>query len=61
MIITVKEARKKLGSSAKSMTDEEVERVIHDLEALARLCLDMYLERKAKNLSVNIPNDVVKK
>lgn len=59
--MTPKEARKKLGSSAKDTTDEEAEKLIQDLEALARLCFDMYFEQKRKGLSVNLPNDVTKK
>lgn len=46
MLMTVAEARQQLGDVAESMTDEEVERIMIDLEALARLCLDMYRESK---------------
>lgn len=48
MLMTVEEARKRLKSTVKDMTDEEVEKLIQDLEALARLCMDMYLEKKRK-------------
>jgi len=45
--MTVDEARRRLGSAAESMTDAEVERILIDLEALARLCLDMYMKERA--------------
>jgi Ca2+-binding EF-hand superfamily protein len=35
-IISVKEARKILGKEAKSMSDEEIEKVINDLDAIAK-------------------------
>ncbi len=46
--MTVKEARIKLEGAADNMSDEEVEKLIQDLEALARLCLAMYREEKRK-------------
>lgn len=53
MLMTVKEARAKLESAADGMSDEEVKRLIQDLEALARLCLDMYIEKKASERVAN--------
>lgn len=46
LIISVKEARKLLGKDAKEMTDEEVEKLIKDLDQLARLVFKMYRERE---------------
>lgn len=39
LIISVKEARKILGKSAHDLTDDEIEKIIIDLEALARFTL----------------------
>lgn len=47
-VMTVEEARVLPEGAADKMSDEEVERLIQDLEALARLCLDMYLASKQK-------------
>lgn len=50
MIISIKEARKLLSSTAKDMSDEEVERLISDLHFLAKHALEMYkMQLSAKN------------
>lgn len=59
MLMTVKEARAKLEGSADDMSDEEVEKLIQDLEALARLCLDMYWEDRRKRATRVEPNAIV--
>lgn len=39
LIISVKEARKLLGDDAKKMSDDEVEKLIRDLDVMARYAL----------------------
>lgn len=45
-IITVKEARKLLGVSAKSLTNEEIKQMLIEYESLARYVIRDYLVRK---------------
>lgn len=52
LIISVKEARKLLGKSGATISDAEVERIIIDLEAIARLTIRGILEGRIK-----IPED----
>jgi hypothetical protein len=59
MLMTIEEARVELEGAADKMTDEEVERLIQDLEALARLCLDMYKESKRKQIVLGEPDAIV--
>lgn len=41
-IISVKEARKILGKEAKNMTDQEVAKLIDDLDFLAKYAIQQY-------------------
>lgn len=55
-IITVKEARKLLGSDANGMSDEEVEQIIGTLHSLAKAALDdartkLRMKKDAKDLA----------
>jgi hypothetical protein len=45
-VITIKEARKLLGSKAKSMTNGEIKQMITDYESLARHAIRDYMVRK---------------
>jgi hypothetical protein len=45
-LITVKEARKLLGASAKNLTNEEIKVMIRDYTSLARYAVRDYLVRK---------------
>ena len=46
LIISVKEARKLLGASAKNLTNEEIKIIIIDYELLARYAIRDHLVRK---------------
>ncbi len=48
LIISVKEARKLLGKDASKMTDQEVEKLIIDLDEIARLYFKEIREGKIK-------------
>lgn len=48
LIISVKEARKLLGKTAKNMTDEEIEKTIIDLNFIAKHALKDIQENKHK-------------
>ena len=45
-LMTVEEAREYIDDSLGELRDQEAEQLVKDAEALARLCLDMYLEEK---------------
>ncbi|MEK7059839.1 MAG: hypothetical protein AAB971_03725 [Patescibacteria group bacterium] len=45
-LITVKEARKLLGVSAKNLTNEEIKTMVRDYTSLARYAVRDYLVRK---------------
>lgn len=47
-IISINEARKSLGSAAKSLSDKEIKLLIGDCEQLARLTIRQYLVRKSR-------------
>lgn len=47
LLISVKEARKVLGSLAKEMTNEELESLIIDSDQMVRILLRAYLVRKS--------------
>ena len=44
----VKKARKILGKEAKHLSDQEVEKIIHNSETLADIALDMFEEKLKK-------------
>lgn len=46
LIISLKEARKLLGASSKSITNEELEKLINDTETVVRLGLREYIRSK---------------
>ena len=46
-IITVKEARKLLGATAKDLSDQAIKSLVSDCEQLARLTIRQYLIRKS--------------
>jgi hypothetical protein len=50
--MTVEEVREYLDDSPGELTDQEVEQLVKDAEALARLILDIYLESKQKHAGV---------
>lgn len=61
-IITVKEARKLLGSDANGMSDEEVEQIVGTLHSLAKAALDdartkLRMKKDAKDLA-NLVYDI---
>ena len=45
-IITVKEARKILGKAAQKLTDDEIERLVDDLDVIARYAIKNFKELK---------------
>lgn len=45
-IMTVKEARKLLGKDDLNLTDEEVAKLVDDIDFLARMAIDSYLKSK---------------
>lgn len=48
-IISVKEARKLLGKSAKELTDDQIQEVINDLSQFAKTHLKKKSVKKSKN------------
>ena len=50
-IITVKEARKILGKDSKKLTDEEIAKLIYDLDFLARYAIRNFKEYKYKQMN----------
>lgn len=53
--LSIKQARKILGSEANELTDEQVEKLVDDLHDLAVLILDIYQEKKisTENIQYN--------
>lgn len=50
-LISLKEARKILGSCVKNLTDEELEQLISDTQTLIRMILDMYMRSKNSRIT----------
>ena len=48
--MTIKEARSLLGEKYKKISDEEVQQIIDELDVLANICIDSYLEQKRKSI-----------
>ncbi len=46
--ITIKEARKILGKKYLRYSDDEIQRVVNDIHALADITLDVYLDLKSR-------------
>lgn len=51
-VMSVKEARKHLGSVSEEMSDEEVEQIVRDLHALARLMLDIFNDKRKREAMI---------
>ena len=47
-VITIEEARELLGDSAKNMSDEEIDKVVDNLDSLARAFIQSYLRGEMK-------------
>ena len=50
MIISISEARKIIGESHKSYTDEQIEEIIHILTAIADLAIDDSLAKRTEKI-----------
>lgn len=46
LIVSIEEARELLGKDAEKMTDEEIEKLIRDMDQLVRLIFKMYREQE---------------
>lgn len=46
--VSIKEARKILGKTAKELSDEEIQMTVQDLEVLASFLLERYLATRPK-------------
>lgn len=56
-VMSVEEARKLLGEEADGMTDEEIERLINDLDIMARYALKL-ARQKVKMLGNSSPKEL---
>ena len=52
-VMTVKEARELLGTDAESMTDEQVAKLVEDVDVLAKLALDVAKDKLAREKANN--------
>lgn len=48
-VMSVKEARELLGKDAKDMTDEQVTKLVEDVDELAKLALEVAKQQRLKN------------
>lgn len=55
-IISIKEARKLLGKNNKDLSDEEIAKLVEDLDFLAKHAIEQFKEKKIKDGKIQVQN-----